>query len=144
VDSASLQAPSSVADARATFSHKWDHCLSGQPSHARRFQRHSWIGQAGATPRGGLPSDRHDRVHVAEIEVRRSDAQEHRHRVETRIADVAGLILPSWQEIDALTPDPWLRDHIVIDTAGRSPEDCLVELMARLPCAYEQRAGKGS
>jgi predicted kinase len=79
-----------------------------------------------------------------EVEIVCSDAQEHRRRVETRIADVPGLILPSWQEIDALTPDPWLRDHIVIDTAGRSPEDRLVELMARLPCANEQRAGKGS
>jgi predicted kinase len=80
----------------------------------------------------------------AEVEIVCSDAQEHRRRVETRIADVPGLILPSWQEIEAQRPDPWLRDPIVIDTAGRSPEDCLVELMARLPCGMdERRAGAG-
>jgi len=74
------------------------------------------------------------KVAVAEIEVRCSDAQEHRRRVETRIADVPGLILPSWEEIVARRIDPWLRDHFVIDTAGRSPEDCVVELMPHLSC----------
>jgi predicted kinase len=63
-----------------------------------------------------------------EVEMVCSNAQEHRRRIETRIADVPGLILPSWREIDARRPDPWPRDHIVIDTAGRRPEDCLVEL----------------
>jgi predicted kinase len=72
-----------------------------------------------------------------EVEIICSDAQEHRRRVETRIADVPGLILPSWQEIGALRPDPWPRDPIIIDTAGRSPENCLVELMARLPCGNQ-------
>ena len=74
------------------------------------------------------------KVAVAEIEVRCSDAQEHRRRVETRIADVPGLILPSWEEIVVRRVDPWLRDHFVVDTAGRSPEDCVVELMPHLSC----------
>ncbi|MBY6241384.1 AAA family ATPase [Methylosinus sp. Sm6] len=71
---------------------------------------------------------------VAEVEIVCSDAQEHRRRVDERIADIAGLVLPSWEKIAAQRPDPWLRDPIVIDTAGRSAEDCLLELMARLPC----------
>ncbi|CAN2533969.1 hypothetical+protein [Methylocapsa aurea] len=73
------------------------------------------------------------KVVVAEIEVRCSDAREHRRRVETRIADVAGLLLPSWEEIVARREDPWLRDHIVIDTAGRAIEACADEITALLP-----------
>lgn len=73
-------------------------------------------------------------VALAEIEILCSDAREHRLRVETRIVDIPGLLLPSWEEIVDRRQDVWLRDHIVIDTAGRSPDDCLVELMARLPC----------
>jgi predicted kinase len=79
------------------------------------------------------------KVALAEFEVRCSDAREHRRRVETRIADVPGLILPSWEEIVARRQDAWLREHIVIDTAGRSPDDCLIELMARLPRDMDER-----
>lgn len=82
-------------------------------------------------------------VRSAEVEFVCSDTQEHRRRVEDRLIDISGLILPSWEEIDAQRPDPWLREHIIIDTAGRGAEDCLVELMTCLPRGNGEKTGEG-
>jgi predicted kinase len=71
---------------------------------------------------------------IIEVEVICSDQQEHRRRVETRKVDVAGLALPSWQDVRAREYDPWDRDRIVIDTAGRAIADALAELRSRLGC----------
>jgi predicted kinase len=79
-------------------------------------------------------------VPSAEVQILCSDAQEHRRRVEDRVADIPGLILSSWEEVEARRPDPWLREHIVIDTAGRAVEDCVDELMTRLPRDNEKNA----
>jgi predicted kinase len=68
-----------------------------------------------------------------EIEILCSDADEHRRRVETRTSDVPGLRLPTWEEICARRSDPWRRERIAIDTAGRSIDDCFEQLLARLP-----------
>src|SRR5437868_7405029 len=57
---------------------------------------------------------------AAEIEVTCSDAQCHRQRVESRISDIAGLKLPTWQKVLTRVYEPWTREHIVIDTTGRS------------------------
>ncbi|MGO9085255.1 MAG: AAA family ATPase [Candidatus Sulfotelmatobacter sp.] len=57
-----------------------------------------------------------------EIEVTCSDAEEHRRRVETRVSDLSGLRLPSWNEVVSREYQPWNREHIVVDTAGCSPE----------------------
>lgn len=65
------------------------------------------------------------------IEVICSDADEHRQRVERRIADIPGLKLPSWSEVENREYDEWTVDRIVIDTAGRSQEECEHELLAR-------------
>ncbi len=65
---------------------------------------------------------------VIEIEVVCSDAAEHRRRVESRVADIAGLRLPSWSEVLAREYEPWPRDHVVIDTAGRTPAEAVDEL----------------
>jgi predicted kinase len=65
---------------------------------------------------------RRARVRAVEIEVVCSDAEEHRRRVETRVSDVPGLRLPNWQDVLSREYHSWSRDHIVIDTAGRSVE----------------------
>ena len=72
-------------------------------------------------------------VPVVEIEIVCSDPAEHRRRVETRVSDVTGLTLPSWEEIRNRRTEPWTREHVVIDTANRAVEDCLAELRNRLP-----------
>jgi predicted kinase len=66
-----------------------------------------------------------------EIEVICSDAAEHRRRVETRSSDIAGLKLPSWDDILRREYEPWDRPRLLIDTAARTVEDALAELRSR-------------
>ena len=67
-----------------------------------------------------------------EIEVVCSDSAEHRRRVETRVTDVAGLQLPSWEAVQRRDYDPWDRPRLILDTAGRSVADALAELRGRI------------
>ena len=67
----------------------------------------------------------------AEIEIVCSDEAEHRHRVESRAADIAGHQLPTWQQVRDREYEPW-QANIVIDTAGRSIEASVSELRERL------------
>lgn len=70
----------------------------------------------------------------AEIEVICSDEREHRHRVETRKADISGFVLPAWEQVRNRQYDPWDRDHIVIDTAHQTAAESfktLCELLER-------------
>ena len=69
---------------------------------------------------------------AVEIEILCSNPDEHRRRVETRIIDIPGLRVPTWKEICAMRSDPWPRDHLAVDTAGRSIEECFDELLAHL------------
>ena len=61
---------------------------------------------------------------LIEVEIICSDSKEHRRRIETRVSEVPGLILPDWQAVIARNYEPWDRDHLTIDTAVRSIEDC--------------------
>jgi len=72
------------------------------------------------------------RVHAIEIEVKCSDAEEHRRRVEERSADISTLRLPTWQEVVSREYHPWDREHIVIDTARRSIDQSVQVLRAML------------
>lgn len=65
---------------------------------------------------------------VIEIEVVCSDVAEHRRRVESRVADIPGLELPSWDEIIEREYDSWDREPIVVDTAHRTVEEALAIL----------------
>ena len=62
---------------------------------------------------------------AVEIEIVCSDAAEHRRRVEERTTDVAGLKLPTWQEVMARDYRPWDREHIVMDTAVFNVPECV-------------------
>lgn len=67
-----------------------------------------------------------------EVELICSDPVEHRRRVESRRPDIAGLNLPTWDEVTAHEYEPWTGDHVVIDTARRPLEASLTELHAFL------------
>lgn len=69
---------------------------------------------------------------IIEIEIICSDTAEHRRRVETRSVDVAGLIVPSWQDVMERDYEPWDRPRIVLDTAACTIPDTLEELRRRL------------
>jgi predicted kinase len=56
---------------------------------------------------------------LVEIESICSDIAEHRRRVESRIADIEGLIQPTWQEVIGRSYEPWDRDRLVLDTASK-------------------------
>ena len=56
-------------------------------------------------------------VRVLNVEVVCSDVDEHRRRVESRVADIAGHSLPTWAEVVARDYRPWDRERVVIDTA---------------------------
>ncbi|MGO4744735.1 AAA family ATPase [Serratia quinivorans] len=64
-----------------------------------------------------------------EIEVHCSDRAEHRHRVETRHGDIAGLQLPDWRSVSAHDYAPWTTPVTRIDTSGRTVEACLAQLL---------------
>lgn len=69
---------------------------------------------------------------VIEIETICSDLDEHRRRIEERPNEVQGLSLPTWNEVIARDYHPWDRDHVIIDTAGRSVAECVSLIRALL------------
>ena len=72
---------------------------------------------------------------AVEVEVICSDARQHRHRVDSRVSDIRGLNLPSWQEVLDRQYDLWNRPHIVIDTARRTVSEAVshvVEVLSGL------------
>jgi predicted kinase len=73
------------------------------------------------------------KVSVMEVEVICSDVTEQRRRIEQRLLDIPNFTPPTWQTICNRRSEPWRRDHIVIDTAGRTVEDCLAELRSLMP-----------
>ena len=59
-------------------------------------------------------------VKSLDVEIVCSDADEHRRRVETRSADIAGHQLPSWQDVVDRDYYPWDTGRLVVDTARAS------------------------
>jgi predicted kinase len=84
--------------------------------------REAWVGVANSA-----------HVEAIEIEVTCSDVDEHRRRVETRITDIPGLKLPTWEGVSGREYHPWGREHLVIDTASRTVKqnvDAIRELLS--------------
>jgi predicted kinase len=71
-------------------------------------------------------------VRAFEIEVQCSDPIEHRRRIETRTADIPGLILPTWDEVVSREYHPWTREPLVLDTATRSVEENVAQILQAL------------
>ena len=69
---------------------------------------------------------------MIEIEVVCSDPAEHRRRVEARTSEVPGLVLPDWAAVIGRDYRPWDRPPLVVDTAGRSADDVLTDVLGRL------------
>ena len=75
-------------------------------------------------------------VAFVEIEVICSDAGEHRTRVESRTSDIAGLRLPTWEQVRARTYDPWDTAPLVIDTSGRTQNQSFAALWQALDAPH--------
>lgn len=117
---ASALAPGSVDDAgyRVAYAIAEDNLrlgrdVIGDSVNGWLVTRNAW--RAAATRAG---------ARIVEVETICSDLAEHRRRVETRASEVAGLVLPHWQAVIGRDYEPWDRDHLTIDTAGRSVGDC--------------------
>ena len=78
-------------------------------------------------------------VGFVNIEVVCSDAREHRTRVESRASTVPGLRLPTWQEVEGREYHAWTVDRIVLDTSGRTADECIEELRSKLPAVGAAR-----
>jgi predicted kinase len=81
-------------------------------------------------------------VPTVELEIVCSDTAEHRRRVETRVTDIPGFVLPAWEKVCNRWTEPWPREHVIVDTAGRAAEDCVAELTAALPSSAPSAAAR--
>jgi predicted kinase len=71
-------------------------------------------------------------VPAVEVEIECSDPEEHRRRVEERFGDLPGLPALTWNDVVTRDYRPWARAHLVIDTAGRTVQQCVETLRAAL------------
>ncbi|MEX0662996.1 MAG: AAA family ATPase [Balneolaceae bacterium] len=62
----------------------------------------------------------HSGSKYCEIEIICSDEEEHKKRVESRISDIEGLTLPSWEDVLNRDYRKWSSDRVVIDTANKT------------------------
>lgn len=74
-------------------------------------------------------------VPMLEVEVVCSDKEQHRQRVETRPPSVAGLILPTWQQVADRDYEAWDRPRLVLDTALMSVNQSINEILSALAFA---------
>jgi predicted kinase len=69
-------------------------------------------------------------VRALAVEIVCSDRDEHRKRVESRVADIPNHVVPTWQDVIDRDYRPWDQDRLVIDT-GRMTVDEAVGLIVR-------------
>jgi predicted kinase len=72
----------------------------------------------------------HAGARIVEVEVICSSQEEHRRRIESRRADIAGQVLPTWHDVLNRHYEPWEGERIVIDTAQLAEAAC-VDLLDR-------------
>lgn len=61
-----------------------------------------------------------------------SDAALHRRRVEERVPDIAGHVVPTWSDVLARDFEPWPDAHLTIDTAILDPGEAIEAVEAAL------------
>lgn len=66
------------------------------------------------------------------IEVVCSDTPEHRRRVDTRVPDISGMKLPTWNEVEHRAYEPWTVERLIVDTAGKRVEESTEDLLSEL------------
>lgn len=57
-------------------------------------------------------------VQALDVEVTCSDLDEHRRRVEERVADLDGFKLPTWADVLSRDYQPWTTPRLVVDMAN--------------------------
>lgn len=106
-------------------------CVVADSVNPLKLTREAWLEVAART-----------HVCACEVEVMCSDAEEHRRRAQTRTADIKGLRLPSWDEIVSREYHAWNREHLVVDTAYRTVDECVGIIRAAIEkrmCMVDKR-----
>jgi predicted kinase len=67
-----------------------------------------------------------------DVELICSDKQEHRRRIETRQADIAGHRMPTWDEVETREYHAWKSDRVVADTADEDAAAIVRRIRAAL------------
>ncbi len=78
-------------------------------------------------------------VPFVEIEIVCSDVTQHRARVESRVSDVQGLALPTWENVLQRRYEEWDTRPLQIDTANRSAAECLGAIICAIDGWRRQR-----
>jgi predicted kinase len=68
-----------------------------------------------------------------DVEITCSDKHEHRRRIETRQADIAGHRIPTWDEVATREYHVWKSEHVVADTAHEDTAAVVRRIRAALP-----------
>jgi predicted kinase len=71
-------------------------------------------------------------VEVVWVEILCSDVEEHRRRIENRTNETPGLPLPGWQAVIGREYHEWDRERLVVDTAGRTIDAAVEQVLASL------------
>lgn len=74
-------------------------------------------------------------VRLLEVELRCSDRNEHRSRIESRRADIPGHALPGWNDVLDRHYEPWESVDITIDTSAVSAEQAVETIARGLACS---------
>jgi predicted kinase len=71
-------------------------------------------------------------VRALPVEVLCSDVDEHRRRVEARVADIAGHRLPTWADVIERDYRPWDVDRLVVDTARLNVQQSVQTILSAI------------
>jgi predicted kinase len=66
------------------------------------------------------------------IEVVCSNPEEHRNRIEKRVSDIDGFMLPTWNQVVNREYQVWNKERIEIDTALKSEQESIEELIYKI------------
>lgn len=76
------------------------------------------VNPLGITRQAWAAAARTARATLIDVEVICSDPHLHRRRVEARTSDIEGLTVPTWQQVEDRTYEPWDREVLRVDTAA--------------------------
>jgi len=68
-------------------------------------------------------------VEFRDVEVFCADPELHRQRVDTRVGDIAGLPLPTWEQVQTWGFAPWSGERLRVDTATTDPQTAAREVL---------------
>lgn len=80
---------------------------------------------------------------IVNVELVCSDIHEHRRRVESRVADIPGHILPSWDAVQQREYEPWSGERLVIDSAQCSAEEAASAIFDALGLGRDEAPAPG-